>query len=315
MLWPGRDLAWKEVGRRIYREYQDDPLGLWAAALAFYAVLSLFPFLVALVAIVGLILDPGSIARLVSSLHGVVPGEAMQLISSRLNALARSHNTTLLTIGFVAAIWSASRVAATLITLLNHVYQVKESRSWWKQQLLAIAVTLAAGLAALIGVLVMFGVPFLQSLLGSWFVYVAWLRIVVAAMAMMVAWALLYRFLPNVEQPRFRVITPGAVVGVLLWLLASWLFSVYVTHFGNYNAVYGAIGGVIVLLTWMFISSFVILLGAEINRVLAPDDEQTRRRERRKKHGLSPDAAAPAPRRRGWPPPPPHPPEPPPARP
>jgi membrane protein len=156
----------------------------------------------------------------------------------------------------------------SLMGALNTVYGVEEKRPFWKVRGIALLTTLATAVISIVSAVVAVATPPLAAKLGGPFpTLVTWLRLPLAGVLMMFLWALLYFALPDVKQS-FKFITPGSVVGVVIWLIASWGFSVYVANFGSYDANYGAIGGVIVMLMWMWISAQVILLGAEINAIV-----------------------------------------------
>ncbi len=268
MVLPGRGMSWKEFFKALKDEWSGDDLSMAAGALTFFGVLALFPFLLFLVALAGLIIDVRQAQALVEALGRVAPEAVTQIVGERIDSLARSNNTELLTLGALGAIWAASSGVAKLIRVLNTAYDVTESRPFWKVRGIAVLVTLVAAVLSVLAALGMVAVPAFADALGQpWSTMVMWLRWPVAALLVMLAWALLYYFLPDVEQ-EFKFLTPGSVVGVLLWLLASWGFSLYVSNFGSYDVTYGSLGGVIIMLFWMWISSQVLLLGAEINAVL-----------------------------------------------
>ena len=274
MIWPGsKRLPFKTFVKQFYRELNDDAVGTTSAALAYYGMLSLFPFLLFLVSLAGLLLDQKAIGQLLGSLQRVAPGDAVKIVGDRLTALQHSSSGGLLTIGIVAAVWSASGGVVSLMQALNRAYDVKETRAFWKTRGLAILVTIGVGIFAVISTAITFAVPVLGAWIGGPFgTAITWLRLPVAALIMITLWSLLYYILPNIK-PRFQLITPGSIIGAVLWVAASWGFSEYVRHSRSYEATYGAIGGVIILLVWMWISSLVILLGAELNKLLTPKEK------------------------------------------
>jgi membrane protein len=245
-----------------------------AAALAYYFVFALFPFLFTLVTLAAYLPVQNSIQDLMARLDPFMPEEAMNIIRTQLNALTTQQRPKLLTFGLALALWSASRGVDGLRTALNLSYDVKESRPWWRVQGLAIGVTVAtsalmllaiAGLAAGSGV----GLWVAERLHVDqfWVIVWGWLRWPITAAGVMLVLALLYYFLPDVRQ-EWRYVTPGSALGTLLWLLMTWAFAVYAENFGSYDKTYGAIGGLIVLLTWFYISGFVFILGGEVNALL-----------------------------------------------
>jgi membrane protein len=268
MVFPGKGMGWKEFFQALKEEWKGDQVGIVAGALTFFGVLAIFPFLLFLVAMASLIIDPKQAEVLVQELGRVAPEAVTQIVGGRIRSLAEGDNVGLLTLGGLGALWAASSGVAKLMQVLNNVYDVDESRPFWKVRLIALSMTLAAAVLSILAAVGMVAVPAFADALGEpWGTLVMWLRWPVAGFLIMLVWALLYYFLPDVEQD-FKFITPGSVVGVIIWLVASWGFSLYVRNFGKYDATYGALGGVIVLLLWMWISAQALLLGAEINAII-----------------------------------------------
>ncbi|WNG46451.1 YihY/virulence factor BrkB family protein [Archangium minus] len=268
MVLPGKGMSWKEFFTELKNEYQNDKISNVAGAMTFFGVLALFPFLLFLVALASIIIDPAQAEVLIQELGRVAPEAVTQIVGQRLHDLAAGNNVGLLTVGALGAVWAASGGVVAMMDALNTVYDVEESRPFWKVRGIAIMMTLGGAVLAILSSLAMVATPAVANFLGEPLgTVVTWLRLPFAGLLMMLALALLYYVLPDVKQT-FKFISPGSVVGVLIWLVASWGFSVYVRNFGSYDANYGALGGVIVLLLWMWISSQVILLGAEINAVL-----------------------------------------------
>lgn len=268
MVLPGRDISWLRFARELKKEWDRDELMDAAGSLTFFGVLAIFPFLLFLVSLAALVIDPRQAQVLVEELAKVAPPEVTAILGDRLRALGAGGSPELLTISALGAIWSASNGISALMRSLNRAYSVHESRPWWKVQGLAIVSTLVAATLSVIATASAVAAPAVAGAIGGPIgAVILWLRLPVAGLSMMLVWALLYYFLPDVEQ-RFRFITPGSVIGVVIWLVASIGFSIYVQNFGNYDVNYGALGGVIILLLWMWISSIVVLLGAEINAIL-----------------------------------------------
>jgi len=244
------------------------------AQLAYYFLFSLFPFLFTLVTLAAYLPVKGALDELMARLDPFMPEAAMEIVRTQLTALATLQRPHLLTFGLLLSLWSASRGVDALRTALNLSYDVKESRPWWKVQAIAIAITIATGalmLLAIAGLALGSGLGFwLAGKLGVdqyWALLWSWLRWPITAAGVMLVLALLYYFLPDVKQ-EWRYITPGSILGTALWLLLTWGFSFYAETFGSYDRTYGAIGGVIILMTWLYISGFVFILGGEINAVL-----------------------------------------------
>jgi membrane protein len=244
--------------------------GRVAATVTFYCVLALFPFLLFVVGVLSKVVSWETIEDIVRQVSRVMPRDVTNIVSERLFALKSQPATGLLTVSFLGALWSASSGVASLIPALDRAYDVVETRPFWKRRLLAIAITLGVGLLSIVASLTAIAVPALAQWTGGPLgAALSWLRLPLAGVLIMATWTGLYQLLPDMK-PHFQPVTPGSVVGVLVWIVASWGFSLYVQHFGRFEATYGALGGVIVLLLWMWVSTMALLLGAEINRILMP---------------------------------------------
>lgn len=270
---------WRGFLKALRREWTRHKLGEAAAALTFYGVLALFPFLLLIVALAGIVLQPDRAHALVGVLGREAPPAFAQLPVTRLAELTSGPSRGLLTFSGLTAIWSATAGVVSLMAALNAAYDVAESRPRWKVYGVALGVMLTGAVLSVLAALFAVAGAALALRLGSpWRTFLVWLRLPVAALMMMALWALLYAVLPNVQR-KSRLITPGAVVGVLVWLTASLGFSFYVSHFSTFGVTYGALGGVIVLLLWMWISALALMLGAEINAILT--QEKRRRADAR----------------------------------
>ncbi len=279
-FWHGR-LSWKDFFKKIYREYNNDNVADTAAVLGYYFVYSLFPFLFFLTTLAAYIPKVQvSVQTLLSRAHALLPAQAMDIIEKNLHALLGQPRPRLLTIGLAATLYSASRGVDAVRKGLNLAYDVKESRPLWRTELLAFGLTIGGA------ALVLFGIAGLIAGgdVGLWLagkldiapVYIfiwRWLRWPVTALLIMSCAAVGYYLLPDVEQ-KFRFITPGSVIGTLFWLFGTWGFTEYAGHFGRYNVTFGSIGGVILLMTWFYITGFIFMMGGEINAILeAASDE------------------------------------------
>jgi membrane protein len=264
------------VLRAAVAEFQrDDALGL-AAQLAFYLILALFPFLLVLVSLMGTFSSPELADQVLGYFREVTPQQVYEIIDSYLHDIIAGNRPApgLFSVGLVIALWSASGAFAALINALNKAYDVEETRPFWKVRGIALLMTLGLSVMIIIGVLLLVAGPLigrgLADLLGLGEVFTLVWNVVqwpVALSLMVFTVALLYYFAPDAGQP-FRWITPGGLIGVLLWVLASVIFRFYVSNFGSYDATYGSIGAVIVLLLYLYISSLTILFGAELNATL-----------------------------------------------
>jgi membrane protein len=261
--------------KRLYQEYENDGVADSAAALSYYFVFSLFPFLFFLATLMAYLPTiKGSVADLLERARAILPPEAMGLIDQHVQGLVAKPRPRLLTIGLLITLYSASRGVDAVRKALNLAYDVKESRPFWRTELLAFGMTIGGALLLLTGVALLAAGGqaglWLAAHLGIRAEYVFvwhWLRWPVTAVVVMFCAALAYYVLPDVEQ-EFKFITPGSVVGTVVWLLATWGFSEYAGHFGSYNVTYGSIGGVIILMTWFYITGFVFLMGGEANAIL-----------------------------------------------
>ena len=258
--------------KRTVKEFSDDNLTHWAAALTYYAVLSIFPALLALVSILGLI-GSSAIQPLLDNLTTVAPGPAKEIVTGALKGLQQSGGTgVLFIVALAGAIWSASGYISAFMDASNAIYDIDEGRPIWKKLPLRIGITvlmlvlLAAGAVAVVltgpiaeQIGTLFGVG--KSALQLWDI-AKWPVLVLIASFM---FAVLYYSAPNVKQPGVGSVFPGGVVAVVLWIVASAAFAFYVASFASYNKTYGALGGVIVFLVWLWLTNLAILLGAEFN--------------------------------------------------
>lgn len=265
MRLPGAGMSWKEFFRGLEKEISSDGITDLAATVTYYGALALFPFLLFLVAMASLIITPADAERLVDGLGGVAPGPVTEIVGAQIRNLAQQQNVTLVGFGALGAIWAASGGMMALIRALNVVYDVTEQRPFWKVRGLALLMTVVSSVLALAAALVAIAAaPLAARIGGPLGMAIGLLRLPAAGLVMMFLWAVIYHVLPDAEQD-FEFITPGSVIGVVLWVIASWAFSRYVANFGSYDKTYGALGGVMVLFLWMWISTLVLLAGAEVN--------------------------------------------------
>jgi len=267
--------SWWQTLKRTFSEFREDDLTDWAAALTYYSVLSLFPALIALVSIVGLVGDPREVTRVLTEvIQAVSPGSATDTFQGPIESITADKGQAglLLVVGILSALWTASGYVGAFMRASNAIYEVEEGRPFWKLRPLQMLVTLVMVLLlALVALSVVVTGPLARAVgdavglgdaavtawnIGKWPVLLA----VVITM-----FAILYYSAPNVRLPAFRWVTPGSVVAIVLWLVASALFAFYVANFGSYNKTYGTLGGVVSFLVWLWITNIAILLGAEIN--------------------------------------------------
>jgi membrane protein len=272
--------GWRDVLWRVKDRISRDNLSIISAGVAFYALLAIFPALIALVGLYGLMFDPHQVQDHLSSLTAVLPGDAASLIGDQL-AEVTSMEKSSLGVGSIAAIllalWSASAGMRTLMTALDVAYGEEETRGTIKFYGTSLLLTLGAVLGGLIAIATIVGVPIVLNFLGLGDTaekIISYARWPLLGIVMLIGLAIVYRYAPSRAKPQWRWVSWGAVIATLLWLGASALFSVYVTQFGDYNKTYGSMGAVVILMTWFLLTSYVFLIGAEVN---AEMERQTRK--------------------------------------
>lgn len=271
MQLPPPAARWGVILKRAARAiYEDDCLG-WAGELAFFWFLALFPALLFVVALASSLPVRHLIDVIVADLARVAPHEVLVLVREQLVQIAQGPPRGLLSLSLLGALWSSSSAMTAIIDTLNQAYHVKEGRSWWRVRVLAVGLTLVLIAAALVAVaLVMVGptlMGYLENSLGvpgrlAWLWAIAEWPLVFGLVVTALGWV--YYFAPDVRRP-WAWITPGSIVAAFLWMLASLGFKWYAGHFGEYQKTYGAIGGVIVALLWLYALGLAILIGAELN--------------------------------------------------
>lgn len=293
---PGvKGLTVKEFGKQFYKRFMDTDLSGIAAELSYYFLFSMFPFLVFLVALAAYLPLQDAVQDVLTRMSTVMPKEAMGIIQEHMKGLVNQQRPKLLSIGVLITIWGASRGVNAFLSGLNIAYSVKDKRSYIKVQAIAVAMTVASSLLVFIAfALIILGgkVGFYIAdhlHLGGYYNTVwSWLRWPLSALVIMLTVGVNYYILPDVKQ-RLKFIFPGAVIGTLLWILVTWGFTEYAGHFGNYNATYGSIGGVIVLMTWLYLSGLIFLIGGQINAILESADPE---RKEAREHAADQAAAA-----------------------
>ena len=272
-----RDWSWWQVLKRTVAEFRADNVTDWAAALTYYAVLSIFPALIALISVVGL-LGSSATNSLLTNLQAFTPGPAKDILTNAVTGLSknRSAGGIMFVVGLGVALWSASGYVAAFMRAANAIWDAPEGRPIWKTLPVRVGVTVITVMVIAIGaVAVVVTGPIAQrvgNLLGlgsaavtAWDV-AKWPALVVLFGLLL---SILYYAAPNVIHPGFRWVTPGGVLAIILWIAASAVFALYVATFASYNKTYGALGGAIVFLIWLWVSNISILLGAEFDAELA----------------------------------------------
>ncbi len=268
---------WWGALKRTVREFREDGLTDWAALLTYYSMLSIFPGLIALVAVLGLLGGEGTVNTLVDIVGRIGPDSAQQTFRGPINdAIHNDGGAGLaLVLGVVVAVWTASGYVGAFIRASNVIYEVEEGRPFWKLRPLQVGITFAmiVILGLLLFAVVLTG-PLAEAVaepigigagaVALWSI-AKWPALLLIAMAIL---AVLYYTAPNARLSGFRWVTPGSVLAVLIWVFASAGFALYVANFGSYAKVYGALAGVVVFLVWLWVSNVAVLLGAELNAEL-----------------------------------------------
>ncbi len=273
--------GWKEVLQRAWREAGDDNVGIIAAGVAFYGFLALVPLLGAIVLTYGLIAEPQTVLRNMGSLTSVMPADAAKLIGEQLMNVVKTSGSKKgigLVLALGLALFGARNGAGSIITALNIAYEEKETRSFVRINLLALGMTVAAVLVAVIAMIAIAAMGHLETLFpnapGIILIAGKVLSYALVALGGAAGAATLYRYGPSRDEARWVWLTPGSIGASILWLALTLGFGFYVAKFANYSATYGSLGTVVVMLTWLYLSSYVLLLGAELNSEL---EQQTER--------------------------------------
>ena len=264
-------IGWGELVRRTYAEVMaDNCLGL-AAQLAYYFFLALFPALLFLLAIISFVPIANLMDTITTTLARVAPSDVLGLIREQILKIAQDKDGGLLTLGMLGTIWSTSSGMTAIIDTLNQAYDIQEGRTWWKVRLTAVGLTVALAVFIVGSTVLVVAGPAIADKVAAWFHLgtafaltwkIAQWPVVFALVSIGIA--IIYYFAPDAEQD-WMWITPGSILATALWLLISLGFRIYVTNFGSYTESYGAVGGVIVVMLWFYLSGLAILVGAELN--------------------------------------------------
>lgn len=265
-------VGWREIFKRTLNEavFKDDVLGM-AAQLAYYFFLALFPALLFLISLASFFPVANLMDEVVRTIGRVAPPDVLQFLLDQMKKISNQENGGILTFAFLFTIWSSSGAMVSIISTLNSAYDIEESRPWWKTRLTAVALTVGVALFILVSATLVIAGPQLAERAAVWFhlgPVFEWtwklLQWPIVFALVVTALALVYYFAPDAEQ-EFVLITPGAVLATILWLIATLGLRFYVVNFGSYNETYGALAGVILLLLWFYVSGICILIGAEMN--------------------------------------------------
>ncbi|MEZ6188497.1 MAG: YihY/virulence factor BrkB family protein [Planctomycetota bacterium] len=272
--------GWWDVAKRVWVQLGRDQVGLLAAGVAFYALLALAPALAAVVSLFGLFASPALIERQLAQLEGVLPDAGLEILGDQLRFFVQTSDSSL-SLGFVVALgvalWSTSRGSLALMGATTVAYDERESRGFFTRTLLGFLITGSAIVAALLSVGLLLATPYALDAVGlsdstEVFLGVArWPGLVLVALLL---FAVIYRFGPSRAAARWVWISPGSALASALWVAGSVGFSLYVSHFGTYNETYGSLGAVAVLMFWLWLSAYVVVLGAELNAELERQTSQ-----------------------------------------
>ncbi len=264
--------GWFAIAKATWAEATHDNISLIAAGVAFYGFLALVPLLAALVLAYGLVVDPADVARHMHAVTAMVPADAAKLIDQQLDDIVRTAATKKgfgLLVALLLSLYGAMKGAGAVVTALNVAYEVDDRRGFIKTTLVAAGVTVGAVGVAIGGLLATSVTGFAHDLAARWSPLAATAVTVAswfgAAALASLAVAALYRYAPDRRDPAWAWLSPGAIVATLGWIVMTAGFGFYAAHFGNYNATYGALGAVVVLLMWLYLSAYILLLGAELN--------------------------------------------------
>jgi membrane protein len=272
--WGLGGLSVKELGKRVWSEMQEDEVFGRSAQLSYYFLLALFPLLLFLTALIGYFAGADSELRtnLFEYLRVVLPGEASELIQTTVSDVTQGSGGGKLSFGILAALWAASNGMGAISESLNVAYDVKETRPWWRARLNAVILTVALAFLIISAlVLILYGHDIAENLaarlgLGTAFEW-TWkiLQWPLVLAFVLLAFALIYYLAPDLHDQAWKWVTPGSIIGVLLWLAVSFVFKLYLTFFNSYSATYGSLGAVIILMLWFYFTGAAILIGGEIN--------------------------------------------------
>lgn len=269
---PGK--GWKDTLMRVKTEVGEDKLSLISAAMAYYCLFAFVPAITSFVLLYTWISDPAEISNHIAKISTVIPGDMFEMMKTQLTSLAAKPGSSLglgAIFTLLLSLWSASKGSKCLMEALNIIYDEKDERGFIKANLLALGLTFLGALMGILAIGVIVGFPAVthylhlgktvESVTGilSWVVLLGLFSLYLS---------LAYRFGPHRDNAKWRWVSPGAIIAAVLWAITSAGFSIYATEFGNFNKTYGSLGAVIILMTWFYLSSFVILLGAEFNAEL-----------------------------------------------
>jgi membrane protein len=273
-MWGFGGITWKELAKRVWHEMNEDDVWGRAAQLSYYFLLALFPLLLVMMALLGIFADQGTELRnnLIAYLGQVMPASAGELVHKTVEELTNSAGAGKISFGLLATVWAASNGMGAISESLNAAYEVKETRPYWKTRLVAIGLTAALALLIISALaLLLYGFQIADTIavkagLGDVFT-ITW-KIVqwpIVLFFILVGFNLIYYFAPDIKKQEWKWVTPGAAIGVALWLLISFGFKAYLSYFNSYSATYGSLGALIIMMLWFYFTGMAIMIGGEVN--------------------------------------------------
>ena len=278
-LWNLGGQTWLELAKRVWADIGKDDIFGRAAQLSYYFLLALFPLLLFLMSVIGMIMGSGTALRqsLFNYLGKVLPASASNLVSTTVFEVSSASGGGKISFGILAALWAASAGMSAISQSLNVAYHVKETRPWWKQRLTAIVLTLILAVLIIAALVIVLYGGRLADVLASHYGFsgaftLAWkiAQWPIVLAFLFIAFAMIYYWAPNLKDQNWRWITPGSLIAVVLWLLVSFAFRLYLHYFDSYSKTYGSLGAVIVLMLWFYFTGAAILIGGEVNSDIEP---------------------------------------------
>lgn len=272
--------GWKDISKRVFSQLKKDHVQIVSAGVGFYFFLALFPTILAAISIYSLILEPSQIEEHLNSVGRLLPAQAFDTIIGIIDPVLSQDNQELglgLIISILISLWSANKGTSALFEGINIAYDEEDDRNFFKKNAITLGFTLGAIILGLISLLLVILFPvFIEklNLPHAMEVVFTWSRWVILGIILIFSLSMLYKIAPRRDNPKFRWVSWGAVIGSILWILGSILFSFYVDNFGSYDEGYGQFASVVILLLWFFLTAFIVLLGAEINSEM---EHQTRK--------------------------------------
>jgi membrane protein len=273
-MWGFGGLTWKELGKRVWHEMNEDDVWGKAAQLSYYFLLALFPLLLVMMALLGIFADRGTELRdsLIGYLGEVMTASAGELVHKTVDELTASAGAGKISFGLLATVWAASNGMGAISETLNTAYEVKESRPYWKVRLVAIGLTAALALLIITALaLLLYGFEIADAI-ASWAGFSGAFTITwkiaqwpIILFFILLAFNLIYYFAPDLRKQEWKWVTPGSAIGVAIWLLISFGFKTYLKYFNSYSATYGSLGALIIMMLWFYFTGLAIMIGGEVN--------------------------------------------------